>query len=243
MRLEEGHIYSTSEMQQFFGVSKDSWKKKKDTLLLHFSAYYQYEVRYNENDRRKIDYHIIKELKDYEPPKSKKVQQNEIYSKKILEVIERDRFQTPKNISRIIKDDKEIVALNHAEGTIYEYTRVNTRTMFGKEIMQGGTKGVIFQKIWCKVDIKHNIYIPLDDERIQYLYDTFHSYQKESEQDRLSICADYDSGLITYKEMRQIVADDGLGCFLAAKADFRARYGFNPIKVPEYVISAFDDNE
>lgn len=66
-------------MQQFFNVLPDTWKKKKDTLLLHLSHYYQYEIKYNEQDHRKLDYHIIKKIKEYEPLLSKRAHQNIIY--------------------------------------------------------------------------------------------------------------------------------------------------------------------
>ena len=75
IELLENHTYSTADMYNFFGVSKDSWKKKKDNLLLHLQQYYEYEIKYNENDRRKLDYHIIRKIKDYEPPKGKKAKQ------------------------------------------------------------------------------------------------------------------------------------------------------------------------
>ena len=77
-------------MYNFFGVSKDAWKKKKDNLLLHLQQYYEYEIKYNENDRRKLDYHIIRKIEDYEPPKGKKAKQNSIYSEQIINVIEID---------------------------------------------------------------------------------------------------------------------------------------------------------
>lgn len=243
MKIQEGNKYSTSEMQEFFGVSKDNWKKKKEKLLLHFSRYYQYEILYNEKDRRKRDYHIIKKIKDYEPPKGKRERQNEIYSKKILEVIKADGLQTAKNVSRIIQDDKEIVALDHKEGTIYEYTRVNMRTMFGKEILAGGSYGLISEKIWCRVDMKDNIYIPLGEEHKAYLFDRFHSNRKEIEEGELSICEDHDNGLITQAEMRERISDNSFRYFLNALGDFKMRYGYRPIKVPRYVIPAFMDNE
>ncbi len=239
MELLENHIYSTKEMQEFFKISKDNWKKKKDNLLLHLSNYYLYDVHYNEKDRRKIDYHIIQKIKDYEPPQGKKERQNVIYSKKILEVIEIDNLQTPKNVSRIIKNDKEIVALRHKDGTIYEYTRVNMQAMFGKKVLEGGSKGIITEKIWCKADFETNIYVPLTPEQIQYLYDSFHSFKDESNPDELSIYADYENGLITHEEMTEAISENGLFCFLNAKDKFKAKYNYFPIKVPVYVLSAF----
>lgn len=227
-------------MYNFFGVSKDTWKKKKDNLLLHLQQYYEYEIKYNENDRRKLDYHIIRKIKDYEPPKGKKAKQNSIYSEQIINVIEIDNWQTAKNISRIIKKRKEIMDLKHKDGTIYEYTRVNMRTMFGKEIGEGGTKGIITDKVWCVPDTDNNVYIALDDTQVKFLYNTFAALKRENRQDDLSICADYDSGLITKEEMQEKLSSNSLSCFIAAKNEFKAKYGHYPVKVPVYEISAFE---
>lgn len=226
-------------MYNFFKVSKDTWKKKKDKLLLHLQQYYEYEIKYNEKDRRKLDYHIIKKIKDYEPPIGKKARQNAIYSKQIINVIEDDNWQTSINVSRIIKNRKEIVDLRHKDGTIYEYTRVNMRTMFGREIGEGGTNGIITNKIWCFLDTENNVYIALDDKQVKFLYDTFKDLKNENKQDDLSICADYDSGLITKEEMQEKLSYNSLSCFIAAKGEFKAKYGYYPVKVPVYEISAF----
>ena len=61
MELIEGNTYTTKEMIQFFGVSEATWKKKKDELLFHFSNFYEYEIEYDKNDYRKLNYHITKQ--------------------------------------------------------------------------------------------------------------------------------------------------------------------------------------
>jgi len=213
--------------------------KKKDTLLLHLSHHYQYEIKYNERDHRKLDYHIIKKIKEYEPLLSKRAQQNIIYSGKIIDVIKQDNLQTPKNVSRIIKSDNDIVALNHKEGTIYEYTRVNMRTMFGKGIREGGTVGIIFSKRWCRINLETNTYIPLSEEQTQYLFDTFYSFKSEISEKELSVYADIDCGLLTRNETTDIFSENKLWYFLLAKGLFKAEYGYYPIKVPVYEFSAF----
>lgn len=237
MELIENKTYSTAEMREFFGVSKDNWKKQRDKLLLHLTHYYEYEREYDEQDRRKVNYHIHKKLQDYKPPERKRERQNALYCKKIIEVIKRDNLQTAKNISRIIKDDKEIMALNHKDGTIYEYTRVNMRNMFGDSV-EGNLKGIISEKIWCRADIEHNCYIPLTENQIQYLYDRIHQY-KEVQEKELKACIDYDNNLITEAERSKLVKESSLQCFLDAKKDFKQKYGHFPIKVPRYQLSAF----
>jgi len=71
MDLIAGQIYTTKEMMTFFNVNKDTWKKKKEKLLLYFGNFYEYEVEYDSKDRRKINYKIIKQLGKYEPQQTK----------------------------------------------------------------------------------------------------------------------------------------------------------------------------
>jgi hypothetical protein len=225
-------------------VSKENWKKKKDSLLLHLSNYYEYEIKYSETDHRKNDYHIIKKIKDYEPPLGKKASQNIIYSKKIIEVVENDNLQTPKNVSRIIKDHDEIKALHHKEGTVYEYTRVNMRAMFGKYVNEGGSIGIITQKIWCCLDpLSRMVYLPMKEDEIDFLYKRFYDYKKEFKKDELSIISEYENGILTKSEMKEMISENSLSCFLSAKADFYKEYKFFPVKVPLYEFSAFPTRE
>jgi len=240
MELQENHTYTTSDMYHFFNVSKDTWKKNKDKLLLHLQQYYEYEIKYNEKDRRKLDYHIFRKIKEYEPPKGKKAIQNAIYSELILNVIKNNNWQTAKNVSRIIANRKEIMALNHKSGTIYEYTRVNMRIMFGTKIGETGTRGMIAKKIWCMLDKEKNIYSPLDESKIDFLFNIFYELKHENNHADLAICADYDSGLISNEEMQEILSYNSISCFINAKKIFKDKYGYYPIKVPVYEISAFE---
>ena len=86
MELKEDEVYSTKDMQDFFGVSKDTWKKKKDSLLFHLSNYFEYEIEYDSVDYRKYNYHIIKQLHEYEPPQRKSVKRDLTYENKIIEI-------------------------------------------------------------------------------------------------------------------------------------------------------------
>ena len=230
-------------MIEFFGVSKATWKKKKDRLLDHFRRYYMYEVFYDTKDMRKINYKILKKLQEYEPPLGKGAKRDLVYDKKIEEVIEEDNIQTARNVSRIIKDDTEIVALNHTDNTRYEYTRVRMRIMFGTKAGEHGTKGFISDKIWCKLDENNNCYIELTPEEIQKFYDIYSDEKKLIQEDELTIMSDYQNGLITQEEMKTLISDTTLGAFISARTLYKEKYGYYPIKVPVYQLSAFDLSE
>ena len=243
MDLIAGQIYTTNDMIKFFNVSKDTWKKKKEKLLLHFDNFYEYEVEYDSKDRRKINYKIIKQLGKYEPPQKKSVIRNKTYENEIVKVIEVDNIQTAKNVSRIIKDTDEIKAFNHTEGTVYEYTRVRMRNMFGIKAGEAGTHGKIVEKIWCRLRTDINLYIDIPQEEIQDFYKFFNKEKNSIKEAELTLYSDFENGLITRDELNEQIGETGLICFLTAKEKFREKYGYYPIKVPVYELSAYEATE
>lgn len=239
MIIRESDILSTKEMISFLGVSKDQWKRNKDKLLLHFGKFFEYEVLYQ---GRNINYHIIKELKPYEKftKEKKSIQRERIYEKNIIEVISEDNIQTAKNVSRIIKNKAEIQAYNHKESTMYEYTRVKMRTMFGVKVNQGGTRGQIERKVWCRLHLDQNFYEEMSQEDIEKFYEIFRSAKEDIKEEELEVFSDYQNGLINQEEMNKQIGDFGFLCFQFARKEFAQKYGYFPIKVPVYEISAFE---
>ena len=240
MDLIAGKIYTTKDMMTFFDVSKDTWKKKKEKLLLHFGDFYEYEVEYDSKDRRKINYRIIRQLRKYEPPQKKSVIRDKTYENEIVKVIEEDNIQTAKNVSRIIKDTDEIKVFNHTAGTVYEYTRVRMRNMFGVKSGEHGTHGKIIEKIWCRLDSEYNCYIKIPEEKIKYLYQVYSSEKEAAKEAELTLYSDFENGLITKDELNEQIGESGLLCFLTARELFKEKYGYNPIKVPVYELSAYE---
>ena len=237
MELTPGITYSTKEMQNFFGVSKDVWKRQKNKLLENFGYYYIYKVVY---EGRNINYSIIEKLGDYQPIPKKGEKRDDIYENGIIEVIEEDNIQTAANVARRLgKENKEIIALKHSEGTIYEYTRTRMRNMFGTGVNEGGSKGMISGKVWCRLDKDNDCYIPMTDEAITRFYEIYSKSQESRKTDELEIFSDYQSGLITKEEMCEMIGERGFIAFKAARECFKEKYGYFPIKVPVYEISAF----
>lgn len=239
MEIIEGNTYTTKEMIQFFGVSEATWKKKKNELLFHFSNFYEYEIEYDRNDYRKRNYHITKQVYEYQPPQRKSVKRDQIYEKNIVQVIEEDNVQTAKNVSRIIRNTEDIQALNHTNGTIYEYTRVRMRHMFGTKAGESGTTGRIIEKIWCRLDRDNNTYIELEPEQISAFYDIFKAEKEELNDYRLDLLTDYENGSISKEELHEYIGDLSISCFINAKKLYYNKYGFYPYKVPVYELSAF----
>jgi hypothetical protein len=145
-------------------VSKDNWKKQKNKLLENFGHYYEYEV---ERRGRSDYYHILKQLGNYQPIQKKGAKRDDVYEKGIIQVIEEDNIQTAANVARRLeKEDAAIQSFNHSSGTVYEYTRTRMRNMFGTKLNEGGSKGMIVNKVWCRLDKDNNYYILMSEEAI-----------------------------------------------------------------------------
>lgn len=243
MELLEGHKYSRDDMIHFFNVSPATFKKKRNELLFHLQSFYEYEIEYDSTDHRKHVYHIIKKLHNYEAPQKKSTKRDKTYQTKIVEVIEQDNLQTAMNVKRLIQDSDEIKALNHKEGTVYENTRVQMRIMFGTKLKEGGTQGYIKEKIWCKLDEDNISYIPLEPEEISNFYTLFNTQKDESQEINLAILSDFTNGLISKEEMNEQIGNNILYSFITARKMYKSEYGFYPIKVPLYELSAFELTE
>lgn len=232
-KWEVDKIYSTTEMQQLMGISKSTWDHKRNVYLDNFSLYYDYEVIY---EGTKTNYHILKQLGDYKKPPNKrdKVIRDKTYSEEIISVVYEDRLQTAKNVSRIIKDHEPIIAFNHTEGTVYEYTRLRMRSLFGTVEGAGGTVGGIMEKQWCWLDKANNCYETMSDKLVQKFFSYIKQEKAELTEKEAELYNDYEIGLITREEMQAQIGNMGFSAFLTAKQKFKADYGFTPIKVPTY---------
>lgn len=233
--LEIGRLYSTSELRNFMEIGVSTWEHKRDILLDNFSLYYEYEVEY---EGRKTNYRILKKLGDYQKPPNRrdKTKRDAIYAEEIVNVIKEDNIQTAKNVSRIIKSTESIIQFNHTDGTIYEYTRLRMRELFGNGKDREGSIGTIKDKFWCRLDIEHNIYIPLTQDQIDEFFNYFHQERTESWEQEMELLCDFHNGLIDKKDFQNMLGEISFSDFTAARNRFKNKYGFYPIKVPEYIF-------
>lgn len=240
-QLEVGSVLSVKEMQEYLGISQSTWSHTKDDLLDNFSMYYDYWVEYK---GRKQFYHIDSVKGEYQGRlrKNSKIIRDKAYEDEILEVISYDNIQTPLNVSRIIKDRPSIQEFKHADGTVYENTRLRMHKMFGVSLNDDGTHGQILDKIWCRLDAQYNIYVPIEDDKVSQFYELLRAEKvNQADLDAISIyVGDYEGGNITYEEMRKGIGEIGFSAFLRAKAQFANNNGFYPIKVPIYGIKDVD---
>ena len=234
--LEVGRTYSTKEIIEALEVSQSTWDHRRNELLSNLGNYYEYEVIYE--GRRKF-YKIVNQLGDYEKPPNKRSaeKRNAIYEEEIIEVIDADPIQTAKNVSRIIYEQPSIKAFNHTEGTVYEYTRRNMITMFGNgKSIPSGTKGEIVEKIWCRLNLKLNMYEEMSPEAIENFKVILKDKRQKDIEYEAEIMADYQNRLISKEEMRKLIADSSYIGYVGAQRLFRDRYGYIPLRVPVYSI-------
>ena len=238
-KWEVGATYTTTEMRERLGVGESTWSHKHNELLDNFKQYYEYYCTY---EGRATFYHITKQYGEYNKPlrKNDSGKRDEIYTEEIIKVIKTDNIQTAKNVSRIIKDNEPIVALNHKEGTIYENTRLRMREMFGNSLLNGGTIGGMLDKVWCGLDRETNTYFPIPDELYEKFKEIMSEERKGTIEPELELYSDYENGLIETAAFYKQVGELNFRAFLTAQAVFKDRYGFRPIKVPVY---GFNDTD
>ena len=237
MNIAPGITYSTKEMQEFFGVSKDQWKRNKNKLLENFGYYYTYKVEY---EGKKINYKVIEQLGNYQPPEKKSAKRDKTYENGIIRVIEEDNIQTAANVARRLgKEDAAVQSFNYSSGTIYEYTRTRMRNMFGIRVNEGGSTGMITEKVWCRLDKDNDCYIPMSDEAVQKFYEIYSMSQEIRKEYEMEVFSDYTNGLITKEEAFEAIGERAIEAFKGAREKFKQDFGYYPIKVPVYEISAF----
>ena len=144
------------------------------------------------------------------------------------------------------------MALGYSEKTNYEYIRVRVRKFFGCSEHDRGTfedmddlmqrLGYIKRRVWCRLVMGNNehfdYYQPITEEQVKEYFkmikDKFK--QKDTIENKASIYSDYQTGLITEDEMKQMLSSIDSYVFRSVQTEYKDKYGFRPIKVPEYQL-------
>ena len=238
MELEINKLYSETELRNnFFNVSGTTWKNDKERYLEHFALFFEYEIQ--EVDKSRI-YRIIDIKSPYEPipRKSKKCgTAKEIYQEEIVKEISKNKLQTGKSISEAIKDKKSIVELKHTDNYRYEKTRTELKEMFGSKPLQGGSRGIISERIWArKVNGKYEALTQEEQEGYRAIIREAYGMAGENIQ---AAKDDYANGLISKKELNEIVKDINQDAYSQCIDEFKEKYGFRPTTANIYEINAF----
>ena len=134
-----------------------------------------------------------------------------------------------------------VVVANYKDGTSYEYVRIRMIDYFGKKKDEGGTKGYIARKIWCKLDIETLCYMPLSDEMIEEFYNLLGNNLNSDDKKReiAEICSSYENDLITKEERDNELGFSNYMSYEQTKSQFHDKYGFYPVCVPVYELTAW----
>lgn len=244
MKLVKGQVLTTKELVAFLGISQRTWASRRDELLENFSLYFNYEVEYSGT---KVNYLIVDVLGEYNPISRKKVKEkkDEVYKNAIIETVRLDSVQTPTNVGRIIKDNPEVRKLNHTEGTIKEYTRIQMKTLYGTyigKVATPGTFGIVAEKVWCRLDAEHNMYVELTQKEIDEFFNIFSKTREEGQERDADLFSSYQEKLLTREELNNLLGKNGYSDFVKAQRIFSMRNGYCPIKVGVYMGNAFPEN-
>lgn len=245
IQLEVGKTYSTKELYEAIGASKDQWKRKKNEYLKQLSMAYEYDIEYK---GRSVLYTITEQKGEYQKPERKNAREkvDAVIKEFINKVIDEDPMQTAANINRRAWEHSDtnpstIVLLGLKDTTTGEYIRLNLREMYGTQIGNGGTDGMIEKKVWCRLDAEYNCYVEMPKEMIDKFFACFDEAREEQKQIDLSVCADYENRLITREEMNEKLGDSTFNAYREGKQLFYERHGYYPIKVPVYMKNAWVD--
>ena len=75
---------------------------------------------------------------------------------------------------------------------------------------------------------------------IATFYEFFYAERKASAPIELDALNDYEIGLITKEDMTAIIGQQAYFGYANARREFKAKYGYTPVKVPVYGIYGFD---
>lgn len=212
--------YSTQEVQKLLQISVDTWKRRKEEILIFLSEYWDYSI---ETVGRAVFYCVHEELSPL-PPLPRKTSSNEkkqFYTEQTDKVVQKYPLNTGANITRsILKTDNRY---NHSERTGANYVRPILRENYH----------LSEERVWCQLDYNNNIYKPITPEQESFLKSMFKIYLSDDK--TAEIMAAQEAGYITKDEVFDVLHSN----YNDAINRFIEKYGFRPLKIGEYTKNAF----
>lgn len=223
--FELGKKYTTEEFKSILGVGRKTWDGRREELLEHCKDYFDFKVV---SEGRYKYYIITKIIADYEPlpRRSKTAEKNSFYSEKVETIIKQQPLNTGSNIGRIIvKEDNKF---GHKEGTAAKRSRDVLRKDYQKITLK-----------WCFLDKVNNIYQPLNEEELEYLFEGFKNHKssenKEMFIEKLMGFVDaYFNDEITEDTFQDQCKLQMFTAYEYAMERFIKKYGRRPMCVPIY---------
>ena len=219
--------YSTTEIKKVLQISRSCWDRYKDDILKYMKNYFDYEIITQGN---KVCYLLKEQYQEWVPYKRKDVEKQKAYYKvKTDEIIVTQPRNTGSNIARMI-DKYNMNIYSHKEGTICNYIRPILREDY-----------LAIDRVWCQFDKTKLTYTPITEEQLEFLYSHFSSADLRTST-IIDMIGDMEAGDIDDITIAKDIITLIKKPFEAAMVGFQNKYGFRPIRVPnwEKVNSEFD---
>ena len=211
--------YSTEELKFVLKITRGSWERYKDELLDYMKSYFDFEIV---KKGRKICYLLKEQYQEWVPFKRKDVEKQKAYYKvKTDEIIATQSRNTGSNIARII-DKYNMNIYNHKEGTICNYVRPILREDY-----------LVIDKVWCQFDKIKLVYTPITDEQLEFLYGHFNSSDLRTNT-IIDMIGDIEAGDMDDVTIAKDIINLIKKPFEVAMVSFQNKYGFRPIRVPNW---------
>lgn len=240
--------YTQTEMLQQFGIAASTFKRRRKDYLTSFELAYKFSIEQRGNH---VIYTFHYKYHDWEkPPRNN---QTEAYKEQIKIFIrsviaDTPSLQTAANLNRIAwssKESNEVTSLGLAQSTTEQYIRICLKEMLGSQPATHGKEGAFLRKAWARLDRQNNRYIELSQQLIDELIKLVHSkYDYQTVKDNLDAYESMVSGEITQKEASEKISENMISQYILARKEFKEKYGYLPLKVPEYLLGiTFTDEE
>ena len=225
MQIQTG-VYSLKEFCDLLNISSYVWKKRKEDLLEHLKDYFDYTIELGGYHNTEQIVTIKEVYDDYEPlPRKTQIKEKQQdYKTFTLDTIEKYPLNTTSNIARkAIKDQNLQSKWHHKKTAAANYIKpVINSSVVCKEA-----------KYWCKLNKDINEYEPLTADQYNDFKDLLQKMSADGGMERIAeIISLYKEGEISKIEYQELVSQIAQIEFQFVFQEFKAKYGFIPVKVP-----------
>lgn len=242
MVLKEQDVLSTKQLVEYLGIKESTFKNNKEKYLENLALYYDFEVF---QKGRGNFYRILKKKGEYKaPPRKiakKMIEKNKIYEEEIVEVIKEDPVQTYANVNRELVKKGVVEKLEYEITSSYNNVTKNMKILFGSDKNEGGTRGKIIDKIWCRLDKATNRYVRLNSEEVSDFFTMIN--EKKVDNRLIEMLDEYINNEITKDKVIDILEKDASVSYKAAREQFKNKYNYYPQKVKVYMLEEQDNKE
>lgn len=235
--LETNKRYSVAELAAAVGEGRPKTTKATKNFLNHLATF----VEYHTEQPNKRVYYVIDKIKcEY-------VKKSEFNKKAISDYVdEKIQFDNkgiyiPKSLSRQGMHDEQLLSI-YQPSTIGEYIRLDLNEGYGKEVLQGGKRGIITERVWVEVvneGSAEEYCRPLEEEEIEFLCQCYSDAKKTKEKKELELLADLHEEYKTKEEFDKESRNILISYFNEAKDKFYNKYQFYPRRANKYTKGAY----